>query len=211
MRVGRHARGPLLPPPAETKASLRRGISERFGVPTAGLWIGNLAALVPHKDHDTLLAAALLVLQRHSQSSFLIAGEGPEGPRLAQSIRRMGLAGKVFILGQVPDPAQLLKTLDLFVLSSWGEGMGSVLLEAAACGPAIAATTAGGIPEVVADQRSGLLVPPRDPEALAGALLRLLKDAGLRRRLSERARQDLRDFGLQRMARQMEEVYAAIA
>ena len=209
--MGRHARGPLLPPPAETKASLRREISERFGVPASGLWVGNLAALVPHKDHDTLLAAALLVSQRNGQSSFLIAGEGPEGPRLAQSIRRMGLAGKVFILGQVPDPAQLLKTLDLFVLSSWGEGMGSVLLEAAACGPAIAATTAGGIPEVVADQRSGLLVPPRDPEALAGALLRLLKDAGLRRRLSERARQDLRDFGLQRMARQMEEVYAAIA
>ena len=199
------------PPGAELKSRLRREIARRFGASEAGLWVGNLAALVPHKDHDTLLAAALLVLQKKPETTFLIAGEGPEGPRLFQQIKLMGLAGKVFLLGQVADPASLLQTLDVFVLSSWGEGMGSVLLEAAACGVPIAATTAGGIPEIVADQKSGLLARPRDPEALAEAVLRLLGDADLRRRLADKALAGLASFGLERMARQMEELYAAIA
>ena len=89
--------------------------------------------------------------------------------------------------------------------------MGSVLLEAAACGVPIAATTAGGIPEIVADGSSGLLAPPRDPEALAGAIARLLGEAALARRLAARAAADLPKFGLARMAGQMEDIYAALA
>ena len=199
------------PASAQEKTHLRWQLAQRFGVAESDAWVGNLAALVPHKDHDTLLAAALLVLQKRPQTTFLIAGQGPEQERLVKQIKRMGLTGKVFILGQVADPAPLLRALDLFVLSSWGEGMGSVLLEAAACGLPIAATTAGGIPEIVSDGSSGLLVPPRDPEALAGAILRLLEDGALARRLADRARAGLPEFGLERMAVQMEELYAALA
>jgi glycosyltransferase involved in cell wall biosynthesis len=89
--------------------------------------------------------------------------------------------------------------------------MGSVLLEATACGLPIAATTAGGIPEIVADGSSGLLVPTRDPEALAGAIARLLGDQSLAQRLAAQARADLPGFGLGRMAGQMEDIYAALA
>jgi glycosyltransferase involved in cell wall biosynthesis len=208
--VGRPEAG-FRPPSPEEKNRLRRDLAERFGVREDGPWVGNLAALVPHKDHDTLIAAALLVVQKRPRTSFLIAGRGPEQERLVKQIRLMGLTGHVFILGPVPDAAALLKSLDLFVLSSWGEGMGSVLLEAAACGVPIAATTAGGIPEIVADGSSGLLAPPRDPEALAGAIGRLLGDPDLARRLAARARADLPNFGLARMAGQMEDVYAALA
>ncbi len=199
------------PSSPDEKACLRRGLAERFGVCESGAWVGNLAALVPHKDHDTLLAAALLVLQKRPQTTFLIAGQGPEQERLVKQIKLMGLAGQVFILGHVSDPGPLLRALDVFVLSSWGEGMGSVLLEAAACGVPIAATTAGGIPEIVADGSSGLLVPTRDPEALAGAIGRLLGDQVLAQRLATQAREDLPDFGLERMAGQMEEVYGSLA
>jgi glycosyltransferase involved in cell wall biosynthesis len=201
----------FFPASSEEKSRLRREFSQRFGVRESDFWVGNLAALVPHKDHDTLIAAALLVLQKLPQTTFLIAGQGPEQQRLVKQIKLMGLAGKVFILGQVEDPAPFLRSLDLFVLSSWGEGMGSVLLEAAACGVPIAATTAGGIPEIVADGSSGLLAPPRDPEALAGAIARLLGDPALAQRLAAQAREDLPDFGLERMAGQMEDIYAALA
>lgn len=199
------------PAAPQEKAHLRWKLSQRFGVPESGDWVGNLAALVPHKDHDNLIAAALLVAQKRPGTIFLIGGRGPEGERLLKQVKRMGLLGKVFILGHVPEPAEFLRSLDVFALSSWGEGMGSVLLEASACGLPIAATTAGGIPEIVRDGESGLLAPPRDPEALAGAILRLLEDRLLAGRLADRARAGLPAFGLERMAVQMEEIYAALS
>lgn len=199
------------PASAEERARFRRRIEDTYGVPSSGPWVGNLAALVPHKDHDTLLAAAVLVLRDRPSVSFLIGGQGPEAPRLMESVRRMGLSGRLFILGQVPDPALVLKSIDVFTLSSWGEGMGSVLLEASACGVPIAATRAGGIPEIVSDGESGLLVRPRDPEALAAAIGRLIDDRVLAGSLAAQARLRLPDFGLRRMARQMEAVYAAAA
>jgi glycosyltransferase involved in cell wall biosynthesis len=205
------SRAAFAPAAPQEKAHLRWKLSRRFGVDESDAWVGNLAALVPHKDHDNLIAAALLVLRKRPGTSFLIGGQGPEQERLVKQIKLMGLLGKVFILGHVPDAAELLRSLDVFALSSWGEGMGSVLLEASACGLPIAATTAGGIPEIVRDGESGLLAPPRDPEALAGAILRLLEDRELAGRLSARAQADLPAFGLERMAVQMEEIYAALS
>ncbi|MDD5658004.1 MAG: glycosyltransferase [Elusimicrobia bacterium] len=150
-------------PSPSQRLALRRRFQDAYGVPETGIWVGNLAALVPHKDHDTLLAAAVLVLRGRPGLTFLIAGQGPEEARLLKSVERMGLAGRLFLLGQVREPESLLKCLDVFVLSSWGEGMGSALLEAAACGVPSAAASAGGIPEIVADRSSGLLAPPPRP------------------------------------------------
>lgn len=204
------APGRLAPPPPEEKRGLRRELSREFEISENAPWIGNLAALVPHKDHDTLIAAALIVTMKRPETVFLIAGQGPEEGRLLGQIKRMGLLGKVLLLGQREDPVPLLKSLDFFALSSWGEGMGSVLLEAAACGVPIAATSAGGIPEVLEDGQTGLLCPPRDPEALARNLLRLIAEPELALRLAQTARRRLADFSLGRMAERMEEIYARL-
>ena len=147
---------------------------------------------------------------KNRDAFFLSGGEGREGPRLLEQIKRMDLAGKVLLLGHIQDPVSLLKSLDIFALSSWGEGMGSVLLEAAACGIPIAATTAGGIPEIVSDGRSGLLAPPRNPETLAANILKLMDDAALARRLREQALKQLSQFGLRRMAKRMEGIYERV-
>jgi glycosyltransferase involved in cell wall biosynthesis len=195
------------PPTAAEKNGYRRALAEELRIDPATAWIGNLAALVPHKDHDTLIAAAVIVLLKRPRTVFLVAGRGPEEERLADSVRRMGLAGKFLLVGHREDPLPLLKALDVYVQSSWGEGMGSVLIEAAACGVPIAATRAGGIPEVVEDGATGLLVPPRDPEALAGAITRLCDDRALAARLAERGRSRLPRFGLARMAADMEDIY----
>jgi glycosyltransferase involved in cell wall biosynthesis len=199
------------PPPPERKAELRRALAAEFGLDPTVPWIGNLAALVPHKDHDTLIAAALIVLLQRPQARFLIAGRGPEEARLSASIARMGLSGKVLLVGHRSDPIPLLKALDVYAQSSWGEGMGSVLIEAAACGVPIAATSAGGIPEVVSGDETGLLVLPRRPEALAAAILRLLDDRALGARLAGAARARLPRFGLARMAEDMEKIYDEIS
>lgn len=199
--------------PVETnrRRAARQELADELGLDEKTRWVGNLAALVPHKDHQTLVAAAVIVLLKRPQTRFLIAGRGPEEKNLFESIKRMGLLGKVLLVGHRGDPARFLAALDVFVLSSWGEGMGSVLLEAAACGIPIAATTAGGIPEIVEHDKSGLLAPPRDPEALADRIIRLVDDPALGRRLAAEALERLPRFGLKRLARSLEEVYAQVA
>lgn len=199
-----------VPSPAE-RAACRKALASEFNFPVDSVLLGNLAALVPHKDHDTLLAAAVIVLLKRPNVKFLIAGRGPEETSLFESIKRMGLLGKVILMGHREDPVPLLKSLDVYVQSSWGEGMGSVLIEAAACGVAIAATTAGGIPEVVIDGETGLLVAPRHPEGLAANLLRLIDDTYLRGNLAAEGRKNLGRFGLTRMANEMEKIYDSLS
>ncbi len=202
--------GRFSPPTHEDRQILRNALAAEFGFPRDFILIGNLAALVPHKDHDTLIAAAVIVLLQRPQVKFLIAGRGPQEASLLTSIRRMGLLGKVILLGHRADPVPLLKSLDIYVQSSWGEGMGSVLIEAAACGVPIAATTAGGIAEVVDDAETGLLVAPRHPEGMAAILLRLIDDQPLRARFAAAGLKRVGRFGLTRMAADMEEIYGQI-
>jgi glycosyltransferase involved in cell wall biosynthesis len=199
------------PASAAERAHNRKLLAVEFGVDPAMTWVGNLAALVPHKDHDTLLAAAVIVLLKRPRTRFLIAGRGPEEARLIESVSRMGLYGKAVFLGHRRDSSSLLNALDVYVQSSWGEGMGSVLIEAAACGVPIAATTAGGIPEVVENGATGLLVKPRDPEALADAVLTLADDRALAKKLSDEGLRRLPRFGLARMAADMEKIYDSLA
>ena len=199
-----------VPSPSE-RDSHRKALAEEFNFPQDSILVGNLAALVPHKDHDTLIAAAVIVLLQRPKTKFLIAGRGPEEEKLFESIKRMGLLGKVLLLGHRPDPIPLLKALDIYVQSSWGEGMGSVLIEAAACGVPVCATTAGGIPEVVEDGATGFLVQPRNPEALAGVIMRMLDDANLRKNMAKESRAGIGRFGLTRMANDMEKIYDSIS
>jgi glycosyltransferase involved in cell wall biosynthesis len=198
------------PAHAERREEYRKLLRAEFRLEKDRVLIGNLAALVPHKDHDNLLAAAVIVLLKRPHAVFLIAGRGPEEARLRGDIERMGLSGKVILMGHRADPLPLLKGLDLYVQSSWGEGMGSVLIEAAACGVPIAATTAGGIPEVVESGVSGQLVRPRDPEALAQAIVELIDDRARAARFAAEGLKRLPRFGLTRMAADMEKIYDSI-
>src|SRR5262249_44128999 len=118
----------------------------------------------------------------------------------------------VLLPGFRTDVLGCLKAFDLFAMSSVTEGLGTSLLDAMACGRAIAATTAGGIPEIVEDGVNGLLVPPRDAHALADGIVRLLRDADLRRRLGAvgLARVNER-FSVERMVDQTAKVYERVA
>jgi glycosyltransferase involved in cell wall biosynthesis len=169
--------------------------------------IGCLAALVPHKDHATLLRAAARLKASRPDARLLIAGEGPLRAGLEALAASLSLGGTVRFLGQVRGAAAFLKSLDIFVLSSWGEGMGSVLLEAMACGVPIVATSAGGIPEIVEDSRTGLLAPPRDPAALAERLLAALGDPAASRRRADAALESVKSHSMMSAARSTEALY----
>ena len=146
------------------------------------------------------------------EARFVIVGAGElEGALLAQ-IARLGLKDHVVLTGFRTDALALLKAFDLFVMSSVTEGLGTSVLDAMACGRAVVATRAGGIPESVVDGETGLLVPTRDPAALASAVLRLLRDPDRRLALGEAGQARARArFGAARMVAETIAVYEALA
>ena len=143
---------------------------------------------------------------------FVIAGEGELRPALERQIKEHHLEKHVLLAGFRPDVLSLHKAFDIFVMSSVTEGLGTSLLDAMAAGKPVVATTAGGIPEVVVDGETGILVPPRDHEAMAAAIVALLKDEGLRTRMGRagRARAETR-FSAERMVQDTLRVYQRVA
>jgi glycosyltransferase involved in cell wall biosynthesis len=138
--------------------------------------VGIVANLRPVKGLDVFLRAAVLVHVAHPDTVFAIAGEGELRPELERQAQALGLADRVEFLGLVRDIPAFLETLDIAVLSSRAEGMSNALLEYMAAGRPIVATAVGGNVELIRDGLNGLLVPPDNPEQLAKAIDRLLRD-----------------------------------
>jgi L-malate glycosyltransferase len=173
--------------------------------------VGNVAALVPHKGQRHLIEAAATVVKQVPDARFVIAGEGELRTSLERQIKDRRLEKHVFLTGFRPDILSVHKAVDLFVMSSITEGLGTSLLDAMACGKAVVATSAGGMPEVVVDGETGLLVPPRDDAALADAIVRLLKNAELRQAMGAAGERRVRDqFSAERMVQDTLELYRRV-
>jgi glycosyltransferase involved in cell wall biosynthesis len=173
--------------------------------------VGNVAALVAHKGQRHLIEAAAIVMQQVPDARFVIAGEGELRPQLERQIKDRHLEKHVFLTGFRPDILSIHKAFDIFVMSSVTEGLGTSLLDAMACGKPVVATTAGGMPEVVADSETGLLVPPRDDRALAAAIVRLLKDPSLRAAMGAAGDRRVREhFSSERMVQDTLDLYKRV-
>ena len=182
-----------------------------FWLPHGAPVVGNVAALVAHKGQRHLIAAAALALREVPDARFVIAGEGELRPALERQIHDLRLEKHVLLAGFRPDVLSLHKGFDLFVMSSVTEGLGTSLLDAMACGKAIVATSAGGIPEVVVDGETGLLVPPRDDAALAAAIVALLKDPARRAAMGRAGLERVRRlFSAERMVQETLGVYSRV-
>ena len=187
-------------------------LHEELWLPHHAPIVGNVAALVPHKGQRHLVEAAALVIRQVPDARFVIAGEGELRQSLERQIRDRHLDKHVTLLGFRPDVLSLHKAFDVFVMSSVTEGLGTSLLDAMACGRPVVATSAGGIPEVVEDGRTGFLVSPRDHEAMAAAIVRLLNDPALRRQMGEAGLLSVRDrFSVERMVLDTLRVYQRVA
>jgi len=141
----------------------------------------SVARQYPRKNTRTLLRALPHVLSTLSDARLRIVGGGPELPALRRQARRLGLEGRVELVGTLPDAEDVRREYflaDCFCLPSLQEGFGIAFLEAMAAGLPVVAGRAGAVPEVVPDGEAGLLVDARDPQALADALLQVLTDPG---------------------------------
>src|SRR5437763_7533077 len=186
-------------------------VHEAFWLPHHAPVVGNVAALVPHKGQRHLIEAARLVVQEMPDARFVILGEGELREQLERQIREHHLEKHVLLPGFRTDVLGCIKGFDVFAMSSVTEGLGTSLLDAMACSRAIVATRAGGIPEIVVDAETGILVPPRDPAAMAQAILALLADERRRRAMGEAgfARVQAR-FTVDRMVAETAAVYARV-
>jgi len=187
-------------------------LHEELWLPHHAPIVGNVAALVPHKGQRHLIEAARLVLPQVPDARFIVAGEGELRPALERQIKDHHLEKHVLLVGFRPDVLSLHKAFDIFVMSSVTEGLGTSLLDAMAAGKPVVATMTGGIPEVVVDGETGFLVPPRDHTAMAAAIVRLLKDEELRRRMGEAGRARACSlFSAERMVLETLRVYQRVA
>jgi glycosyltransferase involved in cell wall biosynthesis len=149
------------------------------------LFVGRL---VPNKGPKTLLSSIPLVLKRHPQARFLIAGDGPMRSKLEGEARRLGVDGAVEFLGTRRDVPDLMRRADVFVRPSFMEGMPLTVLEAMASGLPVVATPVGGTPELLEDGIHGRLFPVGDQVALADSLTGILNDSEGGREMGRRGR-----------------------
>ena len=181
---------------------------ETFWLPRGAPVVLNVAALVPHKGQRHLIDAFADVVRVIPDARLVILGQGELHDALTRQVHHLGLDKHVLLPGFRTDVLSLMKTADLFVMSSTMEGLGTSLLDAMACARPIVATSTGGIPEVVVHEETGLLVPPRDPDSLADALITLLRDDALARQYGAAGYERVhRRFSVEHMVRETVAVY----
>jgi glycosyltransferase involved in cell wall biosynthesis len=177
-------------------------------LPPDALVLGTLGRLTEQKGHRVLLRAVAEIARTVPSVALFVAGTGALRDDLEAEAARLGVAERVRFLGLRRDRETLYAAMDVFVLPSHWEGLSLALVEAMGAGRAVVATSVGGNPEVVQDGRTGLLVPPDDPQALADALTAIGLDQGLRMSLGEAAATDARArFSIEQHVTQLAALY----
>jgi glycosyltransferase involved in cell wall biosynthesis len=195
----------------EAVRKVRPGAVRReLGLPETGPLAVSVGALDEHKDHATLVDAAAVLRPGRPDLCWAIAGEGPLRAALAARIATLHLGDRVHLLGHLEEPLRLIAAADIFVMSSAEEGLGTSVLDAMALDVPIAATRAGGIPEML-DGGAGLLSPPRDGAALAASVDQLLSDASIRAGVVKSARARVERWSASAMADGVLAVYRSVA
>jgi glycogen(starch) synthase len=166
------------------------------------------ARLQPEKSVSTLITAMTLLANKVPSAVCLIAGEGAERPVLERQINRLGLTGRVRLLGYRTDVPSLIAACDVFVLPSLSEPFGLVLLEAMSLSKPVVATAAGGALEIVVPKQTGLLVPPQQPEDLADAIHAVLSNPATANTMGRNGKRRFEEyFTAEKMAGATAEVY----
>jgi len=192
--------------------ALRSGSREEGKGPAlpgrSGWRVGLVGRLEYRKDHVTLVRAAARVVEQRPEATFLLVGDGPDRGKIEEAIRTLGMERNVFLLGERQDVAWILGQLDVYVLCSITEGLSLSILEAMAVGAPVVATRVGGNAELLDEGRAGVLTPAGDVEALAEAILGLLKDPDRAQEMVRRAGERVTErFDVHAVARRLEGIY----
>ncbi len=191
-------------------SEMRECWAREFSIVPDEVIVATACALLPSKGVGTLLESVALLIRDGVSARLFVAGNGPLRGQLEEMSRQLGIAGRTHLLGYV-NPRPLMQACDIFVLASIGEAFGNVLTEAMACGAPVVATRSGGIPEVVTDGETGLLVPPSNPSAFADAIRTLAGRPDLRQEMGRRGRERVCDqFTLEQFAVKTLRLYESV-
>jgi len=205
------------------------GVSDQIFEPVPSLtnWNGqsfkdrqvilSVSRLVERKGVDKVIEALPFVLERCPNALYVVVGDGPYRERLMQLAREKGVADKVLFAGRVPDIRPFYRTCDVFVLPTREgrkgdiEGLGLVYLEAAACGKPVVASLVGGVADAVVPNETALIVDPLDPQDIANAIVKVLTNKELARKLGEAGRERvLREFTYDKVAEKVLQIVAQV-
>jgi glycosyltransferase involved in cell wall biosynthesis len=189
------------------------GLAAELGLDPHAPVVGSVAVLRPEKDHESLLRAMRLVVDELPDAQLLVVGDGPLRPALTALAAELGIAASVVFAGSRPDVGRVLGLVDVVALSSRTvECFPMALLEAMASGIPTVGTAIGGVPEMIEDGVTGHLVPPRDPRAMADALVKMLSDPAGTAAMGAAARRRVEsEFTLERSVRAAEAAIARTA
>lgn len=186
------------------------GVRQSLGIPEDVPVIGTVANFRVEKGHRYLLEAAVHVRRSYPEARFVLVGQGPLEDALRRQVRQMQLEGNVVFTGARNDAPRLTASFDVFVLPSIFEGLSIALIEALSVGTPSVVTRTGGVIEVVSDGVNAVMVPPRDPIALGEAIVSVLNDPPLRRRLADAGKLRASDFDIRGAVRRTEEAYRGL-
>lgn len=177
--------------------------------PTNYQLIGTIANFYPAKGLLYFIQAAHQVVKRHPDAHFVIIGDGELRPALKTEIKKLQLENNFHLIGAINNAAQLLPSFDIYVCPSIKEGFPYSILEAMAAGLPIVATNVGGIPEMITDQKEGILVKAKDVNALASSILKLINDKKNADKLASVAVKKVREnFSLEKMILETKKIYS---
>ena len=187
-------------------------LREKLGIPAGAIVIATMGSLIPRKGHDVLIRALHALPAEPVSPHLVIPSSGSEEAALKKLVQELGLSDRVHFVGNIDHVTRVYRAADIFALASRGDAFGLVRAEAGHFGLPAVSTRVGGIPEVVLDGQTGLLVPPDDVAAFSTALARLIGDPALRAQMGAAARRRVdENFGVRRMAAQFEDLYAELA
>jgi glycosyltransferase involved in cell wall biosynthesis len=211
--VARHDRITVIPlgldlAPFLEADRLRGEFRAEIGLPAGTPLVGIVGRIFPIKNHRLFLDAAARVGARHGDARFVVVGDGSLRPEIERRAIELGIGARVIFTGWRQDLARICADLDLLVVSSDNEGTPVSAIEAMAAGRPVVATRVGGLVDLIEDGRTGRLVPPRDPAALAEAMGALIDDPAARAAMGEVARRSAAErFRAERLVEDVERLY----
>ncbi len=183
---------------------------QKFGLEKTDIVIGTVGSFNPAKDTTTLIHAFSRIVAKWPKSKLVLIGAGPLKRDLTNLVKKLKVEDRVVFAGTIDNILPAMKTFNLFVLPSLSEAFGITLLEAMRAEVPIVASRVGGIPEIITNNLNGILVEPRQPKKLSAAILNLINDKRLQRKLVGNYPQALQKFTADKMVKQTESVYSSL-
>ncbi|MDD5455383.1 MAG: glycosyltransferase [Candidatus Ratteibacteria bacterium] len=191
--------------------NIRKTKRKELGIDDQTCVIGTVGRIHPQKGHELLVKITEELLLEHKALLFLIIGKGYLEKKLTRKIKTLNLSEHFLFLGEREDIPELLSCMDIFALPSLREGFPNAIMEAMASSLPVVATDVGGIREIMIDNETGFIIPPADSRQLYEKLLKLIHDKDLRGKMGNAGHERVKQFSIEKMAKETEELYEELA